>query len=580
MSRGKTSGKRKNGARSQSPDLARTGPRLGRQLIYAGMTLAAVLVGYWAGATSFGNKALPWISPQKERSVAAKTERISPPAPAAPVPATDSPESNLQAWYTSHQPPPLIRAPDTPLFPDAMDDGAPEEPLRAYEEALPEEVHAPRTISLPMPPPVIPPAPEEESPKGTKEEERRIAPTALEITVVQPPEPEAPPPRPDLLNAGSRGGLTPPPMPAATEEPAEEEPPPPTPVAVSETKSAPEPEAEAEAEPAPTPEPGPEVVETPPTTPPSMTLTVTRHPTAEAPPYVAPATSPDPEAAMAEALAPLPLDPPAPESAPKAETEPEPVQTTMVAEPAIRLPEAPAWRQYAVAAPTTADRPMIAVVIDDMGIDRRRSDRVVALEGPLTLSYLTYARELRAQALEARIRGHELMLHVPMEPSNQAIDPGPNVLLTDLPHTDLRTRLDWALGRFEGFVGINNHMGSKFTADPTGMTVVMEALRDRGLLFLDSRTTGATQGAVTALRAGVPFVERNVFLDNVNDVAAVNDRLADLEDVAARHGFAVGIGHPRDATIEALSEWVWGMSERGFVLVPLTTIVERLQETG
>ncbi|MBE0531610.1 MAG: divergent polysaccharide deacetylase family protein [Rhodospirillales bacterium] len=234
---------------------------------------------------------------------------------------------------------------------------------------------------------------------------------------------------------------------------------------------------------------------------------------------------------------------------------------------------APAWQRFALAAPDTGGRPMIAIVIDDMGLDRKRSARAVGLPGPLTLSYLTYADDLDEQMAAARSHGHELLLHVSMEPASRTVDPGPNVLLTDLPPEEIRRRLAWGLERASGYVGINNHMGSKFTGDAAAMAIVMAELRRRGLLFLDSRTTPDSSGGREARRAGVPLLERNVFLDNDNEVAAVNARLAEAERIARHHGTAIAIGHPRDATLEALAAWVSGLTQRGFVLVPLTAIL-------
>jgi len=232
----------------------------------------------------------------------------------------------------------------------------------------------------------------------------------------------------------------------------------------------------------------------------------------------------------------------------------------------------PPWRRYAVPTPDTGGWPMIAVVIDDLGIDRRRTARAIGLKGPMTLSFLTYADGLAEQTAVARAAGHELMLHVGMEPASASVDPGPNVLTSDAGADELRRRLDWGLARFDGYVGINNHMGSKFTADAEGVGVLMTELKRRGLMFLDSRTTGRTVAAKLARRAGVPVVERNVFLDNVGDVDAVKARLAEVERIARRSGSAVAIGHPRDATLTALAGWLGDLERRGFVLVPVSAL--------
>ncbi|MEW5728311.1 MAG: divergent polysaccharide deacetylase family protein [Pseudomonadota bacterium] len=237
-------------------------------------------------------------------------------------------------------------------------------------------------------------------------------------------------------------------------------------------------------------------------------------------------------------------------------------------------PGGPAWKRHAVAAPRTAGLPMIAVVIDDMGIDRRRSERTAALRAPLTLAWLPYAEDLPRQTEAARKRGHELLVHMPMEPLGESYDPGPDVLEVGLGPDEIRRRVALGLSRFEGFVGVNNHMGSRFTGDAAGMRVVMEEMRRRGLLFLDSVTTEKSVAPDLARRYMVPFAARQVFLDNDQSVAAVRAQLAKLEAHARKHGAAIAIGHPHDATIEALAGWLPTLEARGFVLVPLTAVVK------
>jgi len=234
----------------------------------------------------------------------------------------------------------------------------------------------------------------------------------------------------------------------------------------------------------------------------------------------------------------------------------------------------PDWLKFSVADPALGRTPVIALVIDDMGIDRRRSNRVVELPAPLTLSFLPYALKIEETTSAAKIAGHELMVHVSMEPSSDTADPGPNVLETGMSNEELNKRLEWALSRFSGFVGINNHMGSRFTKDLTGMSVVMKELKRRGLLYLDSRTTGGTVGPELAASLGVPFAERNVFLDNMNEESAVTQQLEQLEQTALKNGWAIGIGHPKDATISALKMWIPSLAEKNITLVPLTAIVK------
>lgn len=272
-----------------------------------------------------------------------------------------------------------------------------------------------------------------------------------------------------------------------------------------------------------------------------------------------PTPMPGPNAAVAPPAFPAALPLP---------SRPEPVVLTVP-------PAEPAWRRYAVGVVVPEGRPLIAILIDDAGLNRRNTARLVALEGPLTLAYMTYADDLEKQGAAARARGHELMLHVPMEPLDDGEDAGPNALETGLDAGELRRRLLWGLDRLHGYVGVNNHMGSRFTAWEPGMAMVMEELKRRGLLFVDSRTIGDSVADHVAERYAVPHADRDVFLDNDEDGAAVAERLTELEAVARRRGMAIGIGHPHDGTLAALAAWLPTLAEKGFVLVPVSTIVER-----
>ncbi|MDA1311430.1 MAG: divergent polysaccharide deacetylase family protein [Proteobacteria bacterium] len=214
---------------------------------------------------------------------------------------------------------------------------------------------------------------------------------------------------------------------------------------------------------------------------------------------------------------------------------------------------------------------MIAIILDDMGLDRRRSEQATRLPGPLTLSYMSYADDLIAQTGSARARGHELMLHLPMEPEGDA-DPGPGALLMKLSDGELRERIDFALGRFPGFVAVNNHMGSRLTADPARMRLVLGAIRRSGHLFLDSLTTPRAVALSLGPKMGVPTIVRDVFLDDVDSQEEVWFRLLKAEHIAETEGTAIAIGHPRDATLAVLEDWIAERGNRSAKLVPVSAI--------
>lgn len=236
----------------------------------------------------------------------------------------------------------------------------------------------------------------------------------------------------------------------------------------------------------------------------------------------------------------------------------------------------PPWRLYAVPSEVGDDVPMIAVVIDDLGMNRRLTRRVLKLPAPLTASFLAYADDLPEQAAEASAAGHELLVHTPMEPLDN--NPGPGALMLGMDDDEIRDRLAMMLGSFSGYVGINNHMGSRFTADEHAMEVVLDEVNRRGLLFLDSLTGKDSAGKRIAREKGMPYAVRNVFLDNARESSKVMQQLRLLERLALKNKAAVGIGHPHPATIDALSRWIPEARRRGFALVPVSAVVRRLQE--
>lgn len=246
--------------------------------------------------------------------------------------------------------------------------------------------------------------------------------------------------------------------------------------------------------------------------------------------------------------------------------------------PAIRAIDAE-WEKRSVPVSLQPGRGYVAIVIDDMGLDRPRAIRAIGLPAPLTLSFLPYGRDAPALAVMARQRGHEILLHMPMQPMGGE-SPGPHALTVDLAAVEIRGRVGAALDRFGDAVGLNNHMGSRFTVDRRLMGPLMEELHARGLVFVDSRTAAESQGSEAAGHAGVPLAMRDVFLDNEATVEAVNRQLRVVERIARRRGHAVAIGHPHDATFAALAAWLPGLQEKGLQAVPVTTIIRRNLERG
>lgn len=243
--------------------------------------------------------------------------------------------------------------------------------------------------------------------------------------------------------------------------------------------------------------------------------------------------------------------------------------------PGDKEPSAPQWMENSVAARDPGNQPMITIVLDDVGVAPQHAEMAVALPAPIVLSIMTYAKNAATLAKEARAKGHEIMVHMPMQPVNAAVNPGPNALTVGMAPDELRRRIDWGLGRFKGYVGFNNHMGSGFTQDAAGMRVVLEEAKRRGLLFLDSKTIAGSVGDKLAAEMGVTHIARDVFLDDDMSEAAVARQLAAAEAVARRQGYAVAIGHPHPGTIAVLKRWLPEAKAKGFAIVPLTTIIKK-----
>ena len=217
----------------------------------------------------------------------------------------------------------------------------------------------------------------------------------------------------------------------------------------------------------------------------------------------------------------------------------------------------------------------IAIVFDDLGIDIHRSARAIKLKSPLTLSFITYAPKLKNQTNKARNAGHELWMHMPMEPQNQSIDPGPNVLLTGLPKEELLAAINWNLKQFNNYVGINNHMGSRFTSDLESVRIFMKELKKRNLMFLDSRTSNQSVAQRAAIEAKVPFIVRNIFIDHLDETSEIRKSLVQIERLAEKNGYAVAIAHPRDKTLKEVEKWLNTLEEKGLQLVPLSKLINR-----
>lgn len=267
-------------------------------------------------------------------------------------------------------------------------------------------------------------------------------------------------------------------------------------------------------------------------------------------------------------IADIPVLPPAPEMV-LPEVTPKPVDE----EAALPLPPV-------IAPGPFKGKAKVAIVIDDLGMDIKRSRRVMDLPAPVTLAFLPYGTKTREFAKIGKEKGHHLIIHTPMQAVDLRQNIGPMGLKANMNGEAFDSSFNKILQSFDGYEGINNHMGSLLTQDEAAMTRLMGMLKAHDLYFLDSRTIGNSVATKAARRAGVPYASRDVFLDHVDSRDFVDKALLQTERMALKRGSAIAIGHPKDATIAGLKAWIPTLAAKGIELVPVSALLVRPVKGG
>jgi len=217
--------------------------------------------------------------------------------------------------------------------------------------------------------------------------------------------------------------------------------------------------------------------------------------------------------------------------------------------------------------------PKVAIIIDDLGYDKKIAEKFSNLNAMLTFSILPYSPHQKSIAHLSRAKGFGIMLHLPMEPVEYPdVNPGLGTLLTSMTPDQLTRQLEKDLDAVPFIRGVNNHMGSKMTADSSQMYQIFSILKKRGLYFVDSRTTAETLCKPSARLFQIPFAQRDVLLDHLVEVKFIRKQLKELVRIAQRNGYAVGIGHPHSLTYQVLREMLPDLQKK-IRLVPASEIV-------
>lgn len=238
------------------------------------------------------------------------------------------------------------------------------------------------------------------------------------------------------------------------------------------------------------------------------------------------------------------------------------------------------WRPGRPLLPSGSGR--AAIIVDDVGYS---SDAVADFEAvgyPLTLSVLPLLDSSRTLARACAASGFEVMVHLPMEPVDSRLDPGPGCIKVEMADTQIAALVQEHLETVPGAVGANNHMGSRATADPRVMRAVLSVLRERGLFFVDSLTTGDSVAGEVAAAMSVPCAKRNVFLDtnfapepttDEEFFDAAQERVRQLGRIAQREGAAIGICHYRPQTATMLALILPALQESGLQIVSVSDLI-------
>lgn len=216
----------------------------------------------------------------------------------------------------------------------------------------------------------------------------------------------------------------------------------------------------------------------------------------------------------------------------------------------------------------------VALVIDDLGRSLAEVKRLLDLRVPITFAVLPFESRTREVARAIAESGSEMLVHLPMEPSNGA-DPGPGALTLGMSASQLAAATRKSVEAVPGATGVNNHMGSTLSADDPAMRAVLGVVAERKLFFLDSRTSAKSVGYQTAMALGIPAAERQVFLDDDKSPDAIREQFARLITLAKERGAAIAIGHPYEETLAILAEEIPKARAHGVQFVPVSYLVDR-----
>jgi hypothetical protein len=231
--------------------------------------------------------------------------------------------------------------------------------------------------------------------------------------------------------------------------------------------------------------------------------------------------------------------------------------------------------------PGRPDAPRIALIVSGLGVGGNiTGDAIAKLPGAVTLGFVPYGGDAQALVARARKSGHEVLLEVPMEPFDYPDnDPGPQTLLTSLTPQQNIDRLYWLMSRFQGYVGLTNTMGARFTASEPSFGPILRETAKRGMIFVDDGSNPRSVSARIASANNLPFARADVVLDSVPTPDEIDRALGRLEILAREHTIAVGIASALPVSIDHIAKWAKAAESRGLLLVPITAVATKAKQS-
>jgi uncharacterized protein len=230
------------------------------------------------------------------------------------------------------------------------------------------------------------------------------------------------------------------------------------------------------------------------------------------------------------------------------------------------------YSQVTPRAVSTSSRPKIAILLGGMGLNAKLTAKATReLPGDISFGFAPYGSNLQVQVNQARAKGHEIMLQLPMEPVGYpGTNPGPSTLLSDAPAAKNIESLHWLMKRFSGYSGVTNYMGARLLVTADALQPVMAELKKRGLVYLEDATVSLTLSPRIGDAARLPVRRASLVIDADPSPSAIAEALGQLEQEAIANGIAIGTGSGLEVTIDTVAEWAKDLQEKGILLVPVS----------